>query len=397
MILKANVSEALVSLYGAKQRSILALIGIVIGIASVIALISVGLIFQQETMKQFRELGAEIVSFSIQSNAPMGMGTPGHDALSLTNCLLLPQRVPEILSVAPYVSGVADGIVEGKKFSLPCLGVTEDFFSVTKLAMAQGRFITDMDESSYYCVLGGEIAAKFAEAGIFEPLGKAIMYKDRVFTVIGVLAPASQGLFRPYEINQGILIPFPLALRITNSTGARNILARLSSELVWQSAEQNVNAFIEENDLKLQVRVQSAQDIIKQMQRQMDMFTMLLAAIGSISLIVGGVGVMNVMLVSVTERKTEIGIRRAIGAQRSDVQTQFLIESLALCCIGGLLGVLVGLGSSKLFAMANNWEFYVSWGAVGVGAGVSMLTGLFFGFYPARLAAKLNPIEALKG
>jgi len=394
MILKANVTEALVSLYGAKQRSILALIGIVIGIASVIAMVSVGLIFQQETMKHFRELGTEVISLSTQSTGASGYG---RESLSLTNSLLLPTRVPEILRVAPYVTGMSDAIIEGKKFSAPCLGVTEEFKSLTKLTVLQGRFISDLDEASYFCVLGANFVRKLAEAGITEPLGKSILFKDRVFTVIGLLAEVPQGLFRPYEINEGLTLPFQLALRITAESGARTVLARLRSEMDWRAAEQGVNAFLVENDLKIQVKVQSAEEIIAQMKKQMEMFTMLLAAIGSISLIVGGVGVMNVMLVSVTERKTEIGIRRAIGAQQSDVQTQFIIESLTLCCIGGLIGVLVGIGASYLLARFNAWDFFISWRAVGVGAGVSTLTGLFFGYYPARQAAKLNPIEALKG
>ena len=132
------------------------------------------------------------------------------------------------------------------------------------------------------------------------------------------------------------------------------------------------------------------------MKKQMQMFTLLLGAIGSISLIVGGVGVMNVMLVSVSERKKEIGIRRAIGARQSDIQTQFLIESLVLCFVGGILGISVGIGASWVIAHVSHWQFIFSMVSVFLGVGVSVGVGIFFGFYPARQAARLSPIEALR-
>ena len=144
------------------------------------------------------------------------------------------------------------------------------------------------------------------------------------------------------------------------------------------------------------VRIRSAEEIIAQMQKQMRLFTILLGAIGSISLIVGGVGVMNVMLVSVAERKKEIGIRRALGAQRSDIQLQFIVESILLCMVGGLLGIGLGIGASYGISIFSKWSFSLSYDAILLGVIVSAAVGIFFGFYPARQASRLNPIDALR-
>jgi len=173
-------------------------------------------------------------------------------------------------------------------------------------------------------------------------------------------------------------------------------MARKTPGADHKAATEQIQAYFKQNIRGIRMEVRSAEELIQQMQKQMRLFTLLLGAIGSISLIVGGVGVMNVMLVSVSERKKEIGIRRALGARQGDIQGQFLMEAVTLCLVGGLLGAALGVGASRVIAHFAKWQFMVAYSAMLIGILVAAVVGIFFGFYPARQAAKLNPINALR-
>lgn len=395
MMLRENFHEAVRSLLGKKQRTVLALLGIVIGIGSVIAMVSVGTIVQHETLKQFQEMGTDVVA--MRKDVGYGGGSlKDQPLLKLSDALDMPRHVPMITEVAPYSSSYGKLTYAGKRMDSPALGVTEAFFDICNLDVLRGRGISDLDRMMYYCVVSTTVADFLAEQGAPDPLGEKLVYKDRVFKVVGVIGPTAMSAMKPYEVNEGIIIPAATSLRFMDRPEVSSMLARMVPGTGTQELQEAANRYFAFRSKGLAVKVRTAEDLIQQMQKQMRMFTLLLGAIGSIALVVGGVGVMNVMLVSVSERRREIGIRRALGAQQSDIQGQFLIESVLLCIAGGLLGILLGVGASYVIALVLDWTFMVSWPAVVLGIVVSCAVGVFFGYYPARQAARLNPILALR-
>ena len=393
MALKANVKEAVVSLYAAKQRSLLALIGIVIGIGSVIAMLSVGTIAKQQALDQFRELGTDYLSIQVHGFAPGGGG-----GIRLQDAVGLPDVTSSIAAVAPWSQGHGEVVYAGKKvMDAPILGVTGSFVELNRLPLVQGRAITDLDFRRNHCVVGARVALALRRGGADDELvGEPIRLTDRVCTIVGVLRAAPRWGMQPFDADRAILIPVSTAQRMFPERGLNQIGARMRPEAHHTAATAEVRDYFRRRAPRLSVIVQSAQRLIEQMQRQTQTFALLLAAIGSISLIVGGVGVMNVMLVSVTERRKEIGIRRALGARRFDIQSQFLTESVVLSLLGGVFGVLLGVAGTWLFCRFSGWAFLVDPTAAATGFVVACGVGVFFGLQPAHQAARLDPIAALR-
>ena len=220
--------------------------------------------------------------------------------------------------------------------------------------------------------------------------------EGRSFTVIGVLDKVAEGGLRPYGMNRAMMAPISTAFRTFQNPDINTIMARVTPHVPIEQLKADIQDYFQKKARGMQVDVTSAEELIERMKKQMQMFSLLLGAIGSISLIVGGIGVMNVMLISVSERKSEIGLRRALGAQQSDIQSQFLIESVLLCLAGGLIGIVLGMGISYLFAYFSKWQFIMSYSSIVLGFGVSTAVGVFCGFYPARTASRMDPIKALR-
>jgi putative ABC transport system permease protein len=394
MTLKTIFIEALRSLWCFKQRAVLAIVGIIIGIGSVITIVSLGTIGQEEVMKQFREMGTDILTFTKGNETKTRRGSK--IGLRLADSLNLPGHCPDVINTAPYTRLYGTLKFEGKRMEIPALGVTESFKNINKLTLTAGRFISDLDLFMYYCVIGEEVLKKLQKSGVTDFVGTKVVYKDRIFTIVGVVAGVSENKIRPGDINRGILIPVTTAMRISNNHEIEKVIATLKPKGDERAAISQIQRYYKIVAEDLAVQVQTAEELIRQMQKQMRMFTLLLGLIGSISMIVGGVGVMNVMLVSVSERKKEIGLRRALGAQQKDIQSQFLTESVILCFVGGIVGIMIGIGASYIVSRFFGWSFLVSNLAVLLGVTVSFIAGIFFGFYPARQASRLNPVDALR-
>lgn len=391
MLLSENIKEALRSLIGAKQRTLLALLGIVIGIGSVIAMVSVGTIVQNEALRQFKEMGTDI----LKVRSEYSQSRKKSQGFSLSSVLEFSQTCEQINTSTPQTSTYGKLQYSGENKDIPALGITEEAKDLFKIDLEQGRFISNLDENMFYCVIGSKVRQFLRQNGLNEPVGEKILFKKKYFKIIGVAQNMPMNSMRPYQLNEGIMMPISTSFRFPKAPQIQEVTARVASGIDINSATEQIKNYFQARD-RVKVRVTSAEELINRMQKQMRMFTLLLGSIGSISLIVGGVGVMNVMLVSVSERKREIGIRRALGAKRMDIQTQFLIESLILCFVGGIIGIVLGIGSSYFIARFSDWQFMISSLAIILGVGVSALIGLFFGFYPARQAAKLSPIEALR-
>ena len=392
MALKANVREAVVSLYAAKQRSFLALIGIVIGIGSVIAMLSVGTIAKRQSLERFRELGTDFLTIQVRG---VGAQSPG---LRLEDAVGLPEGTASIAGAAPWSQGHGAVVHGGKKIAnAPVLGVTGNFLELNRLRLDEGRAISDLDFRRAHCVIGSKIAAALRSGGgAKQAVGEQIRLGERLCTVVGALRASPRYGMQPFDANRVVLIPVSTAERLFPQRGVSQMVARMEPEVHHTEATAEVRKYFRRRAPRTAVTVQSAQRLIEQMQRQTQTFALLLAAIGSISLIVGGIGVMNVMLVSVTERRKEIGIRRALGARRFDIQSQFLTESVVLSLIGGVFGIGVGVGGTWAFCHFSGWTFLVDPTAAALGFVVACLVGIFFGIQPAHQAARLDPIAALR-
>ena len=392
MMLRANVREACRSLYAAQQRSLLALIGIVIGIGSVIAMISVGQIVQVEALKEFEELGTNILTIAVINREQRSAAA----RLALADALALPRQTRAIEAAAPMIRMYGAMRYAGKRLDNDgAIGVTAAIMDLDKLELAAGRFISDWDVQQRYGVVGAELAKRLRAAGARRVVGQQIKVDQRLYTIVGVLKPMAQGRRRANP-NRAVYLPITTMMRDFPRHTIREITARIRPHIHYKQAEAEAQAHFRRVAPAAQIAVQSAEQLIESMQRQMRLFALLLGAIGSISLVVGGIGVMNVMLVSVVERRKEIGIRRALGARRGDIQLQFLIESLILSLLGGAFGLSLGVAMSYVVCRVGDWGFFVSPLALMLGVGVASGVGLFFGFYPARQAARLDPIAALR-
>jgi putative ABC transport system permease protein len=392
MMWRVCFREARRSLMASKQRTLLALLGIIIGIASVIAMVSIGTIVKAEALRQFQDMGTDFLLIT-------GLGGGGKETRPPVQMKSVPailRACPSLTAVAPYGTGFGQVRYRGQLWSTSVMGVTGSFHRVNRLSLAKGRALSDLDQEMYNCVLGERMARQLHTLGITNPVGLKVSIMDRIFTVVGALNHATDNALRPAEINDGILVPYWTLERITGVDKVETIVARMRQGLDTSRPVMELNRVLLKVLSGQEPRIRTAQELIQQMNRQMNLLTLLLGVVGSIALVVGGVGVMNVMLVSVTERRREIGIRRALGAQQGDIQWQFLIESLLLCLIGGAVGIGLGVGGAYLVSQYQQWHFLLSKEATVLGFGVSAMVGMFFGIYPARQASKLRVIDALR-
>ena len=391
VLLRANLKEAAGSLLAARQRSLLALIGISIGVGSVIAMISIGVIVRDASLRQFQELGTDVLTVRVRRAAPRvaALVTPD-DARGLA-------ALPTVAAAAPFMSSPGKVSLGGRAVvDVTMIGATAALARLDRLGLASGRHISDLDRRRYFCVVGAEVAAAMREAGFGRIVGETFRMGGGVYTVVGEMERVPRGM-RRYDANRSVIVPISTARRAFPNPYIRNFTARMSPGAHHVAAEAEVRDYFgrKSGDLRLQVR--SAERLIEQMYRQMRLFALLLGSLGSIALLVGGIGVMNVMLVSVMERRSEIGIRRALGARRADIQGQFLIESVVLSLAGGMIGIAAGMAGTYGICAYAGWTFGMSPVAMGLGMAVATASGVFFGFYPAWQAARLDPVATLRG
>lgn len=392
MTVAAHVREAAGSLLAARQRTLLALLGIVVGIGSVIALLTTGAMAKSEAVRQFEALGTDMLSvFDVTSRG----GGLRRDILDSSDAAEL-AALATIAAASPYTLDTAELALDGqRRLSVRRVGVTSAFADMHGIRVTEGRFVSRFDGHRPFAVVGADVARALRENGNPVRAGTRLHIEGSVYVVVGVLAPSSSGP-PGGRLNDSLLIPIELAGREQATKEVRGITLRTEPEVHYLTATAEVGEYFARTAPGMDVRVDSPVRVIEQMEAQMRLFALLLGAVGGIALVVGGLGVMNAMLASVAERRLEIGIRRALGARRGDVQRQFLAESVVLCLIGGLLGAVLGVGASAAIGLAVGWTWQWSFTAVALGVGTACVAGVFFGFHPARQAARLDPIAAMR-
>jgi len=390
----ANVSlaegarEALGNLYAQRQRSILALLGILIGTASIVAMLTIGHMAQGETLRMFKHLGVDILQIHA---TPIGWGPALVDRRTAE---ALPTRDPAIQAAAPLTVGRDTVAANGLTSDMAVVPSTPALPALTGMRLTGGRFIAPLDDGALVAVVGAEAARKLSSPGAPLVPGGQVRIKGYVYTVIGVLAPMPYTAFDPTNFNDAVQIPLAGGSRFMASDQPETVLMRVRPDADVKAAGRRISAALANPTSNLQVI--SARDLIDGMNAQKAIHTRLLTAIGAISLLVGGIGVMNVMLMGVMERRREIGLRAAIGATPRDLQLMFLIEAAVLAFVGGVAGLLVGLVAALVVAKASGWAFDLPLYVLFLGPGMAALVGVAFGVYPALKASRLDPIEALR-
>jgi putative ABC transport system permease protein len=392
-MLLVNLKEAVRSLMAAKQRSLLALIGVVIGIASVMAMLGIGETVKSQAMEKFKAMGVDILT--IRGSGFGGDSDAESYRLTVDDLDRLARYSHYIKAISPEVQAWSDVTAGPAKIDANLVCVREVYKRVNKLKLVSGRFLRVFDDGKAHAVLGDEVARKLESQGAKGPI-KEILIKGLLFQVVGRLAPANLG-YRSSQVDQAIMLPLDMAPLVGANEGVSRAMVLLEPDTDHEEATKEINDFMGcFNQGKARIMIDSPRQLLDNMASQMRLYTLLLAAVGGISLVVGGVGIMNMMLASVTERRKEIGIRRSLGAQRRDIVGQFLVESTILSLLGGLLGAGLGAGATYGVAWFEHWKPLIPTYAVLLSVGVAAAVGIFFGFFPSHRAARMDVIEALR-
>lgn len=389
-----HAHHAFLSLFKAKLRSFLAILGILIGSAAVVALLSCGRLATEKALLQIKALGTELLAFSAFSKSPQGKNAQQNISLKIWR--QIPSQVEGMVKIAPYALAFQPLSYQGKTLSASLVAADENLADILKVQLAAGHFVSSVDHYEHFCVIGQDIAQQMKAISLKDPLGQPLRIGRVIYTVIGIAKPWAENYFFNENINQSVIIPLGGLALVTKETHISHAVALLAPAAPIEQTLAQVQKIVQAYAPALSLFSRSAKQLIQSMEGQAQIFHLLLGVIGCISLIVGGIGIMNIMLVSVNERKREIGIRKAIGASQKDIQLLFLIEAALLTLTGGSLGVLIGLILSYAIAYAYAWPFHIYFLPIFAGFVISLLSGLFFGWYPAKRAAQLEPITCLR-
>ena len=389
-----------------KMRSALTMLGIIIGVGAVIAMIAVGTGASQQISAQIASMGSNLLIILPGSTSSGGvrMGAGSQPTLSMGDAEAILRECPAVAEVGPVLGGVAQVVVGHLNWSTGVSGTTPGMLAVRDWALSAGRPFTQQDVKSAtkVCLLGQTVVENLF--GDQNPVGQTIRIKNVPFTVIGVLAEKGQSA-QGQDQDDTIMIPVTTAQKKLFGTQfpgmVRVIMVKARSAEDLSAAEKQITELLrqrhhigqkQDNDFT----VRNLTQIMQAAQQSSKVMTLLLGAIASVALLVGGIGIMNIMLVSVTERTREIGIRMAIGAKTWDIRLQFIIEALTLSLIGGVIGIIGGVSTAVILSSLSGWPTVVSILSILLAFSFSGFIGIFFGFFPAYKASLLNPIDALR-
>jgi putative ABC transport system permease protein len=328
-----------------------------------------------------------------------GLGSAS--AITLADAEAIQREVPDVAAVSPEVSVTAQAIANGRNWSTTVVGESPDYLIIRDWKLAAGSMFNDSDirSAANIAVIGSKTANELF--GPLNPVGQSVRIKNIPFTIVGLLESKGAGMGGANQDDR-ILIPYTTAMkRLTGDHYLRSVNVEIRSADRMDIAQQQITSLLHQrhrltSDQSDDFNIFNQKEIADTVNSISKIITLLLGSIAGISLVVGGIGIMNIMLVSVTERTREIGIRIAVGAQPGDIRLQFLIEAVTLSLLGGLIGVLCGVGASHLAGIFTDFKAVVSSGSIILAFGVSSVIGIFFGFYPAHKAAALDPIVALR-
>ena len=403
LMLGSSVSSALDALWANRLRSLLTILGVIVGVAAVIAVVTLTQGTSAVLNARVASLGTNILTITSGATTTGGVRGAAGSSQTLTQADAdALASLAHISNVSPTLSANAQVIAGSQNWNTRVQGVYANFQSIGNWQMSEGSWFSSADEASGQpvAVIGQTIVQNlFTPVGV-DPLGQTITINGQSYQVVGVLQ--TKGVAGFSNQDDVIYVPFTAAQeRLNNSQYVSQIEAQVDSTNNVSVAQQEITTLLEQRHNipsggSDDFTVRSPTQFVQTAQQSSQTLAVLLIGIAAISLIVGGIGIMNIMLVSVTERTREIGIRMAVGARRSDIRNQFLIEALTLSALGGLLGIVIGLIGGLALTRAFTLPFVLSAAAIALAVGVSMLIGIVFGFYPALRASQLDPIVALR-
>ena len=391
-----------------KLRSALTMLGIVIGVASVIATVAIGSGATQRIQQQIASIGSNIIIVipGSMSSSGVRLGTGNAVTLSEADARELVAQCPDVALASPMVRGGAQVVNGNNNWATSILGITPDYLTIRELTVAEGSEFAqqDVDSANKVAVLGQTPVDNLFDGA--DPIGQTIRIKNVPFSVVGVLTRKGQSS-SGQDQDDVILLPISTAKRKVigvkqaNADAVDTIMMQAKSGAQIPAAQEEATALLrqrhhlqanDDNDFS----IRNLEELFAAQEASSHIMAVMLAAVASVSLVVGGIGIMNIMLISVQERTREIGLRQALGAKTRDILTQFLVEAITLSVAGGLIGILIGIGASFLISKMAGWATSVGPGAVLLAVFFSALVGVGFGYYPARKAAYLDPIKALR-
>jgi putative ABC transport system permease protein len=386
-----------------KMRSTLTALGIIIGVASVVAMVAVGNGAQARITSQVAALGQNLLSVFAGSRKSGGVnsGLGSASALTLPDAEAIRREISDVVAISPEDSTTAQAIANGRNWSTTVAGESPDYLKIRDWKLASGSMFTEREvrSAAKVAVIGSKTASELF--GPLNPVGQSVRIQNIPFVIIGLLESKGAGMGGQNQDDR-ILIPYTTAMkRVTGDKYLRSVNVQIGSADRMEIAQQQITSLLRQRHRLAPGRdddfnIFNQKEIADTVNSISKIITLLLGSVAGISLFVGGIGIMNIMLVSVTERTREIGIRIAVGAQPGDIRLQFLIEAVTLSLLGGLIGVLCGVGASHLLGVVADFKAIVSTGSILLAFGVSSVIGIFFGFYPAHKAAALDPIVALR-
>lgn len=385
-----------------KLRSSLTMLGIIIGVAAVIIMISVGQGASKKISDQISSMGSNLLMvFSGAGQGPVRGASGSVNTLTLEDAKAI-AGLSMVANAVPELSTSATLAYDNQTWTSTANGTTVEMQSIKKWPISSGTFLTedDVKSSSMVAVLGKTVADNLFSSGVV-PVGSTIRINKLAFTVVGVLASkgASMG---GQDQDDVIYVPITtVQKRMMGVNYVRMINVQTETEDSMTYVQSNIEDLLRkrhriDGSKSDDFTVRNLTSVLEAAQTSTGVMTLLLASVAAVSLLVGGIGIMNIMLVSVTERTREIGLRMAVGANESNIRNQFLVEALVLCMAGGVAGILTGIAGAKMISKLSGWSTYITMYSIVLSAGFSAAIGVFFGYYPAKKAAGLDPIEALR-
>ena len=403
MLFTESVRIAINALFANKLRSLLTMLGIIIGVGAVIAMVAVGMGVTQRVTDSIASLGSNMLI--IRPGASMSGGLRGaagsRTTLKYEDAAAIKKKVKDVDYVSPTVQKNYQVVYGNQNWNTSVTGVTQEYMSIRDLKVMTGSFITedDMNTRNRVAVIGMTVASNlFGEAN---PVGKTIRVNNQPYRVIGVLESKGQSSVGQDQ-DDVVIVPLTTAMdRLLAVTYVQTINVQVTSQSKMDEVQANIETLLRQRHHLTgskddDFQVQNLTSLMTTMNETTTMLTLFLGSIAAISLIVGGIGIMNIMMVSVTERTREIGIRKALGATFKDIMTQFLIESVVIGVIGGVLGIFFGIIAAQAISKFGDFQTVITVAPILLSFAFSVGIGLFFGIYPARKAALLDPIEALR-
>ncbi len=408
MNLLATLRVALNALRVNLLRSVLTMLGIIIGVAAVITMLAVGSGAEARIKEQIKSLGSNLMIITAGARTANGarIGTGITPDLTEDDAAAIAREVPEVEAVAPTYRGSAQVVFGNANWATQVFGITPDYFTVRNWTLESGRMFepAEMSGAGKVALIGQTVARELF--GDVDPMDQTIRIKNVPVTIVGVLGRKGQNMTGN---DQDDVIMVPLATARNRIVGVEAgkprqvgmIQIKVFDGESMGETEDKIRALLRQRLRTAEgqpdpITVRNLTEMLAAQEESSKVMSMLLAAVASVSLLVGGIGIMNIMLVSVTERTREIGLRMAVGARGGDILTQFLVEAVTLSLLGGLIGIALGVGGSWMIAEFAGWQTQLSTASIALAVSFSAAIGIFFGFYPARKAARLLPIQALR-